>query len=142
MGTVAVGGIIEKEGKFLLMQEAQEACRGKWSIPAGLVDPGENIFESAVREIKEEAGYDVKLTGILEIGNRIDPEPFLGIIFSTELIKKNNYYDEEEVLDIKWYTYEELLNMKDELRSYDWIINSIKAYKENKIIDLDLIKLI
>lgn len=29
MGTVIVGGVIEKNGKFLLVQEAKEKCRGK-----------------------------------------------------------------------------------------------------------------
>jgi 8-oxo-dGTP pyrophosphatase MutT (NUDIX family) len=30
------------------------------------VDPGENLHEAAIRECKEEAGCDVKLTGLLQ----------------------------------------------------------------------------
>ena len=29
MGVIIVGGVIEKDGKFLLVQEAKEKCRGK-----------------------------------------------------------------------------------------------------------------
>ena len=62
MGIVIVGGVIQKDGKFLLVQEAQEKCRGKWNIPAGQLDPNETIFDGAKREIKEETGCNVELT--------------------------------------------------------------------------------
>ena len=39
-------------------------------------------------------------------------------------------------------SYEELLNMKDELRSYDWIINSVSAFIENKSVDISIVKII
>ena len=32
MQRIVVGGVIEKDGKFLLVQEAKERCRGKWKI--------------------------------------------------------------------------------------------------------------
>ena len=37
--------------------------------------------------------------------------------------------------------YEELLNMKNDLRSYNWIINSITALVESKLADIDLVKM-
>lgn len=68
---VIVGGIIEKEGKILLVQEKQEKCYGKWNIPAGHLDYNESLSEGAIREIKEETGCDVELTGIANVANRI-----------------------------------------------------------------------
>lgn len=38
---VIVGGIVEKDGKYLLVQEAQKKCYGKWNFPAGHLDFGE-----------------------------------------------------------------------------------------------------
>lgn len=32
---VIVGVVIEGGGRYLLVQEAQEKCRGKWNLPAG-----------------------------------------------------------------------------------------------------------
>lgn len=142
MGIVIVGGVIEKDGKFLLVQEAKEKCRGKWNIPAGHLEPNESIFAGAKREVKEETGCDVELTGVLQIGNRIlEDDIFISVVFSTKLLKEDIKYNENEILDVKWFTYEELLNMKEELRSYNWIINSITAFKENKIADIDLVKM-
>ena len=142
MGTVVVGGIVEKDGKFLLVQEAKESCRGKWNIPAGRLEVNETVFDGAKREIKEETGCDVELTGLLQVGNRVlKDDIFISIVFSTRLLSENITYNPKEILDIKWFTYEELLSMKDELRNYNWIINSIKALTENKIADVNLIKM-
>jgi len=142
VGIIIVGGVIEKDGKFLLVQEAQEKCRGKWNIPSGHLDPNETIFDGAKREVKEETGCIVELTGVLQIGNKVlENDVFVSIVFSTKLLEEKIKYDPEEILDIKWFTYEELLDMKEELRSYNWIINSITALKDNKISDIDLVKM-
>ena len=62
-------------------------------------------------------------------------------MFSTELLDDNITYNPNEILDVKWFIYEELLDMKDELRSYNWIVNSITALIENKVADIDLVKM-
>ena len=133
MGTIIVGGVIEKDGKFLLVQEAQEKCRGKWNIPAGHLDPNENIFDGAKREVFEETGCKVELKNVLQIANKVlENDIWISVVFSTDLLEENITYDNSEILDAKWFSYEELLNMKDELRSYDWIINSISnSYKHS-----------
>lgn len=143
MARIIVGGVIEKEGKFLLVQEAKEICRGKWNIPAGHLDPNETIFDGAKREVFEETGCKVELTGVLEVGNRVlENDVWMSVIFKTKLLQENISFDKSEILDVKWFTYDEILNMKTELRSYDWITNSIKALVENKVADIDLVKII
>ncbi len=53
--------IIEKDGKILLNQRGYEPAKGKCDFVGGKVDPGESIEEAAIREAKEETGYDVVL---------------------------------------------------------------------------------
>ena len=78
----------------------------------------------------------------MQIGNRVlEDDVFVSVIFSTKLLDDNIKYDNDEILDARWFTYEELLNMKDELRSYNWIINSVTALIENKIADINLVKM-
>ncbi|MBR4830884.1 MAG: NUDIX domain-containing protein [Bacilli bacterium] len=143
MGKIIVGGVIKKDNKYLLVQEAQEKCRGKWNIPAGHLDPNETIFEGAKREVFEETGLNVDLTGILRIENRVmTDDEFLGVVFSTNIVGGEIRIDPREILDIKWFTYEEILNMKDELRSDDLIIDAITQAKNNNSIDLGIIQII
>lgn len=143
MGTIIVGGIIEKEGKYLLVQEAQEKCFGKWNIPAGHLDSNETIFEGAKREMFEETGCKVELTGVLQIANKVSlSDTWISVIFATKLIEENIHYDKSEILDVKWFSYEEILAIKENLRSAEWIIDAIEALRDNKIFDMSRVKLI
>jgi hypothetical protein len=48
------------DGRFLAVHES----RGRgWWLPAGFVDPGDDLMSAAIRETKEEAGVDVRLEG-------------------------------------------------------------------------------
>ena len=69
---VVPGGVIEKDGKFLLVQENKKICQGKWNLPAGGLDDEESVIDGAIREIYEETGCKVEITGVLEIINMKD----------------------------------------------------------------------
>lgn len=143
MSKIIVGGVIKKDDKFLLVQEAKETCKGKWNIPAGHLDPNETIFEGAKREIFEETGCKVELTGVLQIANRIlKDDTWVSVIFSTKLIEDNIQFDKSEILDVKWFTYDELLSMQNELRSYDFITNAVKAFENGNIANISLVKIL
>ena len=66
---------------------------------------------------------------------------FIGVVFSTEIIDGEIKFNKEEVLDVKWFSYDEILAMRDELRAYDWVTNSITAVENKNIADIDLIKI-
>lgn len=141
---VIVGGVIEKDGKYLLVQEAKEKCYKKWNVPAGHLDFNESIEQGAIREIKEETGCDVELNGILYIANRIlEDDIFVMIIFSTKLINENIQYDKSEILDVKRFSYEEIMNeMDDKLRTISNIKTSISNHKNNLIGSIDLLNVL
>lgn len=46
--------VLQKDDKFLLVQEKQAKAYGKWNLPAGKVDKGESLEQAAVREAREE----------------------------------------------------------------------------------------
>ncbi len=47
----AAGGIVERKGRYLFIKRF-----GKWDIPKGKLEKGEDIEEGCVREIEEECG--------------------------------------------------------------------------------------
>ncbi len=141
---VIVGGVIEKDGKVLLVQEAQKRCYGKWNIPAGHLDFNETIMQGAIREIKEETGCDVELTGVVGIQNRVlEDDIFIQIIFSTKLINENIKYDKNEILDVKWYDYNDIINnMDNELRDLNFVKRPIINLKANNIAPIEIVNVL
>jgi ADP-ribose pyrophosphatase YjhB (NUDIX family)/GNAT superfamily N-acetyltransferase len=63
---VAVGALIERDGRVALVRRGVEPGRGRWGLPAGYVEADESAEEAAVRETLEEAHLHVELDGLLD----------------------------------------------------------------------------
>jgi ADP-ribose pyrophosphatase YjhB (NUDIX family) len=61
---VDVRTAVFRAGQILLVREASD---GHWSLPGGWADLGESAAAVAVREVKEESGYDVRVTKVLAV---------------------------------------------------------------------------
>ena len=57
---VAVGAVVFKEGKVLLVLRSKPPADNQWSIPGGCVELGETLQEAAQREIMEETGITIR----------------------------------------------------------------------------------
>ena len=53
---LAAGIYAMRGGQILLLERARGMMIGFWSVPGGIVDPGESPPEAAARELFEEAG--------------------------------------------------------------------------------------
>jgi 8-oxo-dGTP pyrophosphatase MutT (NUDIX family) len=54
--------VTDDQGRVLLQRRADS---GNWSAPGGTMDVGETLAQTAVREVREETGLDVEVTGLL-----------------------------------------------------------------------------
>lgn len=56
--------VVNNDGTILLIRRTDN---GNLALPGGGMDLGESITQAAVREVKEETGIDVKITGLVGI---------------------------------------------------------------------------
>jgi len=64
---VGVGVVVLADDKILLIKRAMHPNRGKWSLPAGFLDYGEDPQETAAREVLEETNLQVAITGLVNV---------------------------------------------------------------------------
>jgi len=58
MPLVGVGAVLICDGKILLEKRKHGPGKGKWSNPGGLVELGEGIEQTVIREVKEETNLE------------------------------------------------------------------------------------
>lgn len=56
-----------KDARILLVRELQDGC---WTLPGGWADVGEPASVAAVREVREESGYEVRITKLAAVFDR------------------------------------------------------------------------
>ncbi|MBD3368297.1 MAG: NUDIX domain-containing protein, partial [Candidatus Eisenbacteria bacterium] len=80
--------IIERGGEVLLVRRRYPPGEGAWCLPAGFVEPGEDPAGSAAREVREETGLDIEITGVFDTwASREDPRtPVVSIAFTGRVV--------------------------------------------------------
>jgi len=59
------GLVINHHGEWLVVRKRYGGLEGKWSFPAGFVEPGETVDQAVVREVQEETGIETIVQGLI-----------------------------------------------------------------------------
>lgn len=110
----SAGGVIisiNHDPKILLLKDK----RGKWTFPKGLIEPGENREQTAMREISEEVGIKN-----LKLLKTLTPVEYF-YRWEGVLRKKTVYYylfngndqenpvpqEDEGILEVRWHSFKD-----------------------------------
>lgn len=76
---VAAYAVCVRDGRMLLARWVSREGMKRWTLPGGGMDHGEDPYDTVVREVAEETGYDVEPTALLGVdSNRRDYPRRLG----------------------------------------------------------------
>jgi 8-oxo-dGTP pyrophosphatase MutT (NUDIX family) len=142
--SVTVAAIIERDGRFLLVEE--ETSDGvRFNQPAGHLDPNESLIDAVARETMEEAAHEFTPTALVGmymsryLSSRTGKEvTYLRFAFAGKLGRQLDQPLDEGILRTVWMSYEELVASRDKHRS-PLVLQCVDDYRAGKRAPLDVI---
>lgn len=130
------GGVVIFRGKVLVLYKNKNKKYEGWVLPKGTVEPGEEFWQTALREVREESGVEasiVKYVGTSEYTFQV-PQGIVDKEVHWYLMMADSYYSkpqrEEFFVDSGYYKFHEayhLLKFSNEKqileRAYDEYLN-------------------
>jgi ADP-ribose pyrophosphatase YjhB (NUDIX family) len=105
-------------GRLLLVQRANDPWRGYWDPPGGFCGPDEHPIVAAAREVLEEAGLAVRITGLLGIwmdqygssGDEAKRKTMLNVYYHAVPVEADHQLkpDPAEVIRADWFEPDKL----------------------------------
>ncbi len=142
--SVTVAAIIERDGRFLLVEE-QTSDGICFNQPAGHLDPGESLEQAVTRETMEEAAHDFMPTALVGVymsrylSSRTGLEvTYLRFAFAGEVGKSYDQPLDEGILRAVWMDYDELVDSQYKHRS-PLVMQCVDDYLAGKRAPLSLL---
>lgn len=135
---VTVATVVTQNNQFLMVHEKPDNTI-VINQPAGHLERQETLIEAALRETKEETGWNVSITHILGVSQFEAPNGLSYIRHSfaaTPLSFDTSSQLDENIIEAKWMSYEEILEQSDSLRS-PLVLNDINRFMNGVNIPLD-----
>ena len=103
---VSVAALVTNEkGDILLVNSP---WRG-WEYPGGLIEPGETFQEALRREVREEAGVEIEITGFVGICKNVEKD-IVNIDFSARYVS-GELTTSDESTEVIWASPEEAMEL-------------------------------
>ncbi|MFJ3331895.1 NUDIX domain-containing protein [Enterococcus sp. NPDC086594] len=113
---------------ILLVKRKNHPFKGRFALPGGFVNEGENIIKAAIRELKEETGVEVQevsLLGVYGDKNR-DPRGWtVSAVYITVLQQMKILYAGDDASEAFWYRVD-----KDKVL-YQYVTSKERSSTEN-----------
>ena len=117
--TIYAAGVVcwrEQDGKLELALVHREVYKD-WGFPKGKLDPGEQLPQTAVREVMEEAGFKIRLgrkLGVIKykVGDGLDKEVhYWASKVTAKAIAKQKFLPNQEIAKVEWVTAKKALTL-------------------------------
>jgi 8-oxo-dGTP diphosphatase len=98
--------VVELDGKIVLLRRGIEPQLGKWVVPGGYVDRGEEVEAAALRETEEECGIKTRIKNLLGIYS-YPGRPVVVVVYVAEYLSGDLTIG-DETQEVKLFHLEEI----------------------------------
>ena len=140
--TIIAGCVLLDNNKVLMVQEGKDGIQELWNFPSGRLECNEGIINAATREVEEETGYKISVSGLLGIYNflSVTNDQVIMFCYVGQVVDGSIKYDNNEITNVKWLSIDEIAKLSDDkLRSYRLIRKIVNDLKNKDILSLDII---
>jgi ADP-ribose pyrophosphatase len=115
---VAVGAVVIRNEKILLVKRKLDPAKGDWAIPGGKINLGESLTQAAEREIREETGISIKAKKPIYCFDSIHVDEKGEIKFHYVIVDLMADYVSGEIkpgddaADVRWFSMDNLETIK------------------------------
>ncbi len=139
---VTVATVVPLDGRYLLVEEIVHG-RTVINQPAGHLEPGESLQAAAIRETREETGWDVELECLIGIQQWISSasgSQFVRFTFAANPIRHDPARPlDNGILRALWLDRDAIIAASDRLRS-PLILHSIDDWLGGRRLPLDSVR--
>jgi 8-oxo-dGTP diphosphatase len=113
---IGIGAVIIQNGKIALIKRGNEPSKGKWTIPGGLVELGENLETAVIRETKEETLLDIENPQLIDVVDNVDLDEYGKVKYHYVIIdylvhvKSGNIQAASDAEELRWVPFDEVEN--------------------------------
>jgi 8-oxo-dGTP pyrophosphatase MutT (NUDIX family) len=115
--TGITGVVLDDNERILLVRRADT---GRWSLPAGILEPGEQPAPALLREIQEETGVEAEIVRLVSMDTlppgsypNGDQVQFLDLCFSCRPLRGEARVNDDENLEVAWFPLDDLPALSD-----------------------------
>jgi len=132
----AVGAVLIRSGRILLVKRGYPPAVGKWSLPGGVIEAGESLADAATRELEEETGLRARPLGVVWVLNNVVLDPLgrvkyhyliVDVIFDSESVE-GSLRAGGDALDVSWVDLGEVPIRDDISRTVKKLVSRLETY--------------
>jgi ADP-ribose pyrophosphatase YjhB (NUDIX family) len=126
----AAAFVLDEDGHVLLARRAFAPDAGKWDVPGGFLEEGEDPVEGLRRELREEAGIEVDVGNFVGVfadtyGDPPEMSHVLNLVWEAR-IAGGELAPDDDVSELQWFPKDEL--PEDVEFAFRWLARSLRDW--------------